>query len=71
MIDFDKIDRSVPILESKGLCKYFGGLKAVENVDMKVMAGDIFGIIGPNGAGKPHSSICAPVCTPLPRERYT
>ena len=52
MIDFDKIDRSVPILESKGLCKYFGGLKAVENVDMKVMAGDIFGIIGPNGAGK-------------------
>ena len=46
MIEFDKIDRSVPILESKGLCKYFGGLKAVENVDMKVMAGDIFGIIG-------------------------
>ncbi|WP_343208513.1 ABC transporter ATP-binding protein [Anaerolentibacter hominis] len=41
-----------PVLETIGLCKYFGGLKAVENVDMKVMKGDIFGIIGPNGAGK-------------------
>lgn len=41
-----------PILESCGLSKYFGGLKAVENVDMKVFAGDILGIIGPNGAGK-------------------
>lgn len=72
MIEFDKIDRSVPILESKGLCKYFGGLKAVENVDMKVMAGDIFGIIGPNpGPGRPPSLICVPVCTPLPRARYT
>ena len=42
----------VPVLEAKGICKYFGGLKAVENVDMQVQKGDIFGIIGPNGAGK-------------------
>lgn len=40
------------ILEAKGVCKYFGGLKAVDNVDMKVEEGTIFGIIGPNGAGK-------------------
>ena len=40
------------ILESKAVCKYFGGLKAVNNVDMKVEQGQIFGIIGPNGAGK-------------------
>ena len=40
------------LLEAKGICKYFGGLKAVENVDMQIMKGDIFGIIGPNGAGK-------------------
>ena len=52
MIDLSNIDKNVPMLESKGLCKYFGGLKAVENVDMKIMPGDIFGIIGPNGAGK-------------------
>ncbi|WP_368295787.1 hypothetical protein [Enterocloster citroniae] len=42
MIDFNSIDKNVPILESRGLCKYFGGLKAVENVDMKVMAGGHF-----------------------------
>lgn len=40
------------LLETKGACKYFGGLHAVEKVDMKVNKGDIFGIIGPNGAGK-------------------
>ncbi len=40
------------MLETKGVCKYFNGLKAVEMVDMKVEQGAIFGIIGPNGAGK-------------------
>lgn len=43
---------ATPILETKGICKYFGGLHAVENVSMVVNKGDIFGIIGPNGAGK-------------------
>ncbi|MDR3209162.1 MAG: ABC transporter ATP-binding protein [Oscillospiraceae bacterium] len=40
------------IMETKGVCKYFGGLKAVDGVDMTVNRGDILGIIGPNGAGK-------------------
>ena len=40
------------LLESKDVCKYFGGLKAVEKVNMSVNKGDVFGIIGPNGAGK-------------------
>lgn len=40
------------LLESKDVCKYFGGLKAVEKVSMQVNRGDVFGIIGPNGAGK-------------------
>ena len=40
------------LLETKGVCKYFAGLKAVETVDMQVREGDVFGIIGPNGAGK-------------------
>ncbi len=42
----------VPLLEARGICKYFGGLKAVDHVDMTICQGDIFGIIGPNGAGK-------------------
>ena len=40
------------MLESKRASKYFGGLIAVDQVDMKVREGDVFGIIGPNGAGK-------------------
>lgn len=40
------------ILKTEGICMYFGGLHAVEDVDMEVYEGDIFGIIGPNGAGK-------------------
>lgn len=40
------------ILRAEGISMYFGGLKAVENVDMTIHQGDVFGIIGPNGAGK-------------------
>ncbi len=40
------------ILETKNLCKFFGGVKAVNNIDIEVQEGSVFGIIGPNGAGK-------------------
>ncbi len=40
------------LLEAKGLCRFFGGLKAVNCVDLSVKEGTIHGIIGPNGAGK-------------------
>jgi branched-chain amino acid transport system ATP-binding protein len=40
------------LLETRDLSKHFGGLKAVEGVDMVVEKGEIFGMIGPNGAGK-------------------
>jgi len=46
------VNNRTPLLEAQGICKYFGGLKAVDNVDMQIRQGDIFGIIGPNGAGK-------------------
>ncbi len=53
------------ILEAKEICKYFGGLKAVEKVDMQVEKGDIFGIIGPNGAGKTtFFNICSGIYQP-------
>lgn len=39
-------------LEIKGLTKNFGGLAAVNQVDMSVKKGEIVGLIGPNGAGK-------------------
>jgi len=40
------------ILKTENLSKYFGGVKALENVNIKVYRGEILGIIGPNGAGK-------------------
>ena len=42
----------MPILECKGVTKYFGGLAAISNVGFDVEAGEIVGVIGPNGAGK-------------------
>jgi branched-chain amino acid transport system ATP-binding protein len=40
------------LLETRGLCKTFGGLKAVQNVDLTVGENRIVSVIGPNGAGK-------------------
>ena len=39
-------------LEVKGLCKNFGGLKAVDGVDLQVRRGGVHALIGPNGSGK-------------------
>ncbi|MCG2794731.1 MAG: ABC transporter ATP-binding protein [Actinomycetia bacterium] len=40
------------LLKIESLTKRFGGLVAVDGIDMKVEAGSIVGIVGPNGAGK-------------------
>jgi ABC-type branched-subunit amino acid transport system ATPase component len=40
------------LLRVKGLAKHFGGLKAVDGVDMEVRRGEIQALIGPNGSGK-------------------
>ena len=40
------------ILEIKKLKKYYGNVRGVEDVSLKLNKGDIYGFIGPNGAGK-------------------
>lgn len=40
------------LLEVKQLCRYFGGIKACERIDLSVRSGLITALIGPNGAGK-------------------
>ena len=44
-------DRPV-ILETEGLSVSFGGIHAVNEVDLRLREGEIIGLIGPNGAGK-------------------
>src|SRR5579863_7094355 len=41
-----------PLLELNGVTKHFGGLAAVQDVDLLVRNREIISIIGPNGAGK-------------------
>jgi neutral amino acid transport system ATP-binding protein len=41
-----------PLLSAQGLCKTFGGVKAVQQARIEVAIGSITGLIGPNGAGK-------------------
>lgn len=40
------------ILEIKSLTKYYGKVKGVDNLSLKLNEGEVFGFIGPNGAGK-------------------
>ena len=40
------------VLETKNLGISFGGLKAAQNINLKIKKNEIYGLIGPNGAGK-------------------
>lgn len=43
---------SAPILKLENLQKHFGGLKAVDGIDLEVTRGTVHALIGPNGSGK-------------------
>ncbi len=48
---FDAEGREI-ILKTDHLCIQFGGLKAVNDVNLEIKKGELYGLIGPNGAGK-------------------
>src|SRR5437899_10525849 len=41
-----------PAIETTGLTRVFGTVRAVDGLDLRVEAGKFFGFLGPNGAGK-------------------
>lgn len=45
-------DKRVPVLEVENLTMQFGGVVAVNNLNMEIHEGEIVALIGPNGAGK-------------------
>lgn len=47
-----------PLLELRNVTKRFGGLTAVDRINMTVDAGQIVGIVGPNGSGKTTTFSC-------------
>ncbi len=40
------------MVETENLCKYYDGVKAVDNLNLQIKQGEIYGFLGPNGAGK-------------------
>ena len=52
------------MLELRGLSKHFGGVRAVDGLDLTVTQGEVFGLIGPNGSGK--STVVNLVCGLFP-----
>ena len=42
----------VEAIRTEGLTKHFGAVAAVEELDLSVRQGEVFGFLGPNGAGK-------------------
>ncbi len=47
-----KIPEAKPVLEIKGLTMDFGGIRALDRLELRVRKGEIVALIGPNGAGK-------------------
>jgi ABC-2 type transport system ATP-binding protein len=46
------VNATEPAVEASGLAKAFGNTHAVDDVDLTVPSGGVFGLLGPNGAGK-------------------
>jgi simple sugar transport system ATP-binding protein len=46
------MSEAIPLIEARGISKYFGAVTALESVDLRLMPGEVLGVVGDNGAGK-------------------
>jgi len=46
------MSEATPVIEARGICKYFGAVTALEEVNLRLMQGEVLGVVGDNGAGK-------------------
>ncbi len=60
---------AVNLLSTRGLSRNFGGMKAVQNVDLDLQQGKIRALIGPNGAGK--TTLVSMLCGRIPASSGT
>ena len=61
--DVDQSRRTDHAIYADGLVRHFNGSRAVDGVDLRIPAGEIYGFLGPNGAGK--STTVRMLCTLL------
>lgn len=52
MADSPSANGKIPRLQMRNICKSFGGVQALKNVDFEVYDGEVVGLVGDNGAGK-------------------
>ena len=58
------------MVEVKNLTKFYGSIKAVDDISFTVETGEVLGFLGPNGAGKSTTMnmICLLYTSPSPRD---
>ena len=51
-VNSEETESSQMMIEAKGLCKYYGAFKAIEDMTFSIPKGQVVAFLGPNGAGK-------------------
>ncbi|MCT8160670.1 ATP-binding cassette domain-containing protein [Pseudoruegeria sp. SHC-113] len=58
-----------PVLEARGISKHYGGIKALDDVDLTLYEGEVLAVVGDNGAGK--STLIKALTGAIPRSGGT